>query len=338
LIKQGSERADNDGGWKEILRIYFPQAIQFFFPATAHLIDWAQPIEFLDTQLQQIIKEAEVGRRFADLLVKVALLNGNEAWLCLHLEVQANKEVIFPKRLLVDNMRIFELFDKPAISLAILTDSNSQWRPTHYAFEYPDTALNFRFGMIKLLDYKSRLEELEASDNPFAVVVMAHLQAQANRRDAEGRKNVKFTLIRKLYERGMSEQDILNLFRFIDWVIRLPDGLKQQFWQELRNLEEQQHMPYMPYITSVEKIGIEKGEQIGFERGIQEGQQGERALILRLLARKVGKLPAATHKKVETLPLAQLEALGEALLDFTSLADLQTWLEENPNPPVQARQ
>jgi hypothetical protein len=308
------------------IRIYFPQAIQFFFPATAHLIDWAQPIEFLDTQLQQITKEAEVGRRFADLLVKVALLNGNEAWLCLHLEVQANKEVVFPKRLLVYNMRIFELFDKPAISLALLTDNISQWRPTHYAFEYPDTALNFRFGMVKLLGYKSRLEELEASDNPFALVVMAHLQAQANRRDAVGRKNVKFTLIRKLYERGMSEQDIINLFRFIDWVIRLPRLLQHQFWQDVRDFEEQRHMPY---ITSVQKIG----EEIGFERGLQEGQQqGERTLILRQLTRQVGKLPAATRKKVEALPLAQLEALGEALLDFSSLADLQTWLKNNPTP------
>jgi hypothetical protein len=66
-----AKRADNDGGWKEILRCYFPQAIQFFFPETSALVDWSQPIEFLDTQLQQITKEAEVGRRIADLLVKV---------------------------------------------------------------------------------------------------------------------------------------------------------------------------------------------------------------------------------------------------------------------------
>jgi hypothetical protein len=31
---------------------------------------------------------------------------------------------------------------------------------------------------------------------------------------------------------------------------------------------------------------------------------------------------------VQTLSLEQLENLGEALLDFTSFADLQTWLEE----------
>jgi hypothetical protein len=51
----------------------------------------------------------------------------------------------------------------------------------------------------------------------------------------------------------------------IDWVIHLPRLLQLQFWQDVRDFEEQRHMPY---ITSVQKIG----EQIGFERGIQEGQ------------------------------------------------------------------
>jgi hypothetical protein len=167
LTKQGTDRADNDSPWKDILRAYFPQAIQFFFPETAILMDWTQPVEFLDTQLQQITKEAEVGRRFADLLVKVMLLDGQEAWLCLHVEVQSQKDLLFPERLFVYNARIFELFRKPAISLAILADTNSKWRPTHFGFTYPDTTLNFHFGMVKLLDYKHRLDELAASDNPF---------------------------------------------------------------------------------------------------------------------------------------------------------------------------
>ena len=34
------DRADNDSAWKEILEAYFPQAMQFFFPETAALIDW----------------------------------------------------------------------------------------------------------------------------------------------------------------------------------------------------------------------------------------------------------------------------------------------------------
>jgi Domain of unknown function (DUF4351) len=313
LAEVSNERADNDGAWKEILRAYFPQAIQFFFPATAALVDWAIPIEFLDTQLQQITKEADVGRRFADLLVKVTLLDGQDTWLCLHLEVQATKEALFPERLLVYNMRIFELFKRPAISLAILTDSNFQWRPSDYSFEYPDTSLHFRFGMVKLLDFNDRLEQLEDSNNPFSLVVLAHLQAQATRKDDQLRKQVKFTLARSLYQRGYPRQDVIQLFRFLDWLIILPEALEQQFWQELRAFEEEQNMPY---ITSVERIG--------FERGLQH----ERTLILRQLTRRVGDLPTDIATQVQALPLPQLEALGDALLDFNALSDLQAWLAQ----------
>ncbi len=56
-------------------------------------------------------------------------------------------------------------------------------------------------------------------------------------------------------------------------------------------------------------------------------EEGERSLILRLLTRRVGELPQEVREQVESLPLEQLENLGEALLDFTSLADLQAWLE-----------
>jgi hypothetical protein len=67
-------RTDLDGPWKDVLRGYFPQALQFFFPNTAALVDWERPYEFLDKELLQITREAEVGKRYADLLVKVWLL------------------------------------------------------------------------------------------------------------------------------------------------------------------------------------------------------------------------------------------------------------------------
>jgi predicted transposase YdaD len=56
--------------------------------------------------------------------------------------------------------------------------------------------------------------------------------------------------------------------------------------------------------------------------------EGEHALVLRLLIRKVGELPAAILSQVQGLTLPQIEALGEALLDFSSLNDLQAWLEQ----------
>lgn len=73
----------------------------------------------------------------------------------------------------------------------------------------------------------------------------------------------------------------------------------------------------------------EEGIQEGEERGEQRGLQREKSLILRLLTRQVGELPEDVRQRVEVLSLEELENLGEALLDFSSMADLQVWLEEN---------
>jgi hypothetical protein len=303
-------RNDQDSPWKEVLRAFFPQAIEFFFPQTAALVDWGRPIEFLDTQLRQITREADVGKRIADLLVKVFLREGQEVWLCLHVEVQGSKEKAFPQRLFVYNFRIFDLFERPAISLAILTDTNRSWRPSEFNFEFPDTRLNFQFGVSKLLDFQPRMAELETSNNPFAIVVLAHLQAQATQKDDLQRKTVKFTLARRLYERGYPRQEVIDLLRFITWVMILPDTLEQQFWQELLAFEEEQNMPYM---TSVERLGR---------------QEEACALVLGQLADQVGDLPSAVVSRIQALPLPQVQTLSRALLRFTQLSDLQTWLEQ----------
>ena len=63
-----------------------------------------------------------------------------------------------------------------------------------------------------------------------------------------------------------------------------------------------------------------------YEEGLQEGLSQERALVVRLLKRKVGKLPEATLLQVDQLSLMQLEDLAETLLDFDSLTDLDAWL------------
>ncbi|BAY90148.1 hypothetical protein FDUTEX481_08035 [Tolypothrix sp. PCC 7601] len=55
-------------------------------------------------------------------------------------------------------------------------------------------------------------------------------------------------------------------------------------------------------------------------------EEGEKSLVLRQLAKRVGELPQEVSQQVESLSLEQLENLGEALLDFTSMADLQAWL------------
>ena len=311
-----------DGPWKLVLRTYFQEAITFFFPDTAKLIDWRKPPEFLDKEFQQIAPDTETGRRFADQLVKVQLKQGKELWLLVHTEVQAAREAKFAERMFLYNLRIFDIFHRPATSLAILCDANASWRPNQYEFDYPDTSLSFRFGTVKLLDYRDQWAMLEASANPFAVVVMTHLKAQETKQDQQGRKEWKLRLIRRLYEQGYNREDIVSLFRFIDWVMVLPKGLDRSFWTELKTYEETQKVPY---ITSVERIGFERG----LKEGRQEGRQEAGKLLLqRLLVGKFGALPEPLSAAVEALASERIEDLAIALLNFSSINDLDSWLTQ----------
>ena len=65
----------------------------------------------------------------------------------------------------------------------------------------------------------------------------------------------------------------------------------------------------------------------GRQEGRQEGQQeGELEMALRLLRRRCGQLNPRQEERIRALPLARLEALAEALLDFQGPADLEGWL------------
>lgn len=84
---------------------------------------------------------------------------------------------------------------------------------------------------------------------------------------------------------------------------------------------------YQEILKEGEQIGEQRGRLEGEQRGRQEGrQEGERSLILRLLNRRVGELPPQVRERIEILSLEQLENLGEALLDFQAITDLEAWL------------
>jgi predicted transposase/invertase (TIGR01784 family) len=115
----------------------------------------------------------------------------------------------------------------------------------------------FEFPYVKLIDYEDRWEELEASRNPFALVTMAHLKTKATRKDPQARKEWKFWLTRRLYEQGYARQDILNLYRFLDWILELPEDFKQAFRSELAQYEQEMAMRY---VTTNEQLAKVEGK------------------------------------------------------------------------------
>jgi predicted transposase/invertase (TIGR01784 family) len=72
-----------------------------------------------------------------------------------------------------------------------------------------------------------------------------------------------------------------------------------------------------------------EAKEEGREEGREEEGQRQRSLVLRQLTRCVGKLPKKVKLRIDRLSLDDLEKLGDAFLDFESIADLETWLDQN---------
>jgi predicted transposase YdaD len=72
--------------------------------------------------------------------------------------------------------------------------------------------------------------------------------------------------------------------------------------------------------------------QKGREQEREQGVQREVDLVLRQLERRCGVLGIDDRDLVRSLTITQLESLGDALLDFNGMADLEVWFKANLSP------
>lgn len=77
----------------------------------------------------------------------------------------------------VCNYRIFDKYQKTVVSLAVLMDSNKNWRSKSYSKEKWGYSIQMKFPILKILDFKDKQQELLCSDNPFAIVILCQLKS-----------------------------------------------------------------------------------------------------------------------------------------------------------------
>ncbi len=310
-------RDDYDSPWKDVLERYFPAFLAWFFPAAHTDIAWEHGYRFLDKELQKVVRDAQLGRRWADKLVQITTRDGSEDWLLVHIEVQGQRESDFARRMFSYNYRLFDRYARPVVSLAVLGEGQGE-TAGQFGYGRWGGETRFTFPVVCLHDYRDRQAEMMQSANPFAVVVQAHLQAQATADDPARRYQGKLQLVKSLYRRGWARQDILELFRVIDWLLQLPAALEDRLWTEMQDHEE---ATQMRYVTSVERIGMRKG----MEKGLQQGLESERRILLRLVRRHFGEAVAEQSAPLleQIQQLLILEDLSEALFDCP---DEQAWL------------
>jgi predicted DNA-binding protein (MmcQ/YjbR family) len=258
-----------DSPWKDVLNVFFKEFMEFFLPDIADDIDWTKAPIFMDKELSKILKESKTGNRYVDKLVKVWKKSGDETWVLLHIEVQGQEQEVFPLRLFIYSNRLSETYKMPVASFAVLADDNPKWRPSEYREEIWGNHKTFTFPAIKLLDYKSKWNELEKSDNPFALVVMTHLKMLETKKNKSERLHWKIELTKMLYNKGYTKDQIYDLYKFIDWIMVLPDALTRNYHKTITDFKEEHKMRY---ITTAERIGRKDGRLEGEIKGKIEGE------------------------------------------------------------------
>ncbi len=293
-----------DSPWKEALEHFLESFLALCFPEVHAGIDWARGYESLDKELQQIVRDAKVRKRVADKLFKVWRRDGREAWLLIHLEVQGQRDSTFPERMFVYHYRIYDRYRRTIVSLAALCDEHPGWRPDHFSYDEWGCKAGIWFPLVKILDYRGREAELEQSANPFAAVILAQLKVLETRTAPSTRWQWKLRLVKGLYDRRLTKEQVRQLFRVIDWILTLPPDLENSFRVELERFEEARRMPY---VTSVERLAREEGRQEGRDEGLVEGLQKG---VLALLQLKFDAVGTKIKRKVRSVhDVGRLEAV-----------------------------
>ena len=277
-VSAGSERAlvaaQFDAPWKAGLQRFFRPFLAFCFPQLHAIIDWGVAPKFLDKELHPLAPTHAQGQCFVDLLVEVNWLKGTAGWLMVHVELQAQPDREFPLRMWVYHYRIWDRYQRPLVSLAVLADADPKWRPCSYRTEIAGCVLAFEFPTFKVLDCEDPARAFERTGNPFALLVAAQQVALRTKQDFAARVEGRFGLVKYLYRRGLDRGEVVELFRLIGWLTLLPTDFELQFQEKLATFEHTESvMTAETLLAPIEIIALERGREEGRQEGLEEGRQ-----------------------------------------------------------------
>ena len=310
---------DHDRLFKELLTTFFVEFIELFFPEVG---------AYLDREAQVVAMDKEVftdvtlgGRHEVDLLMR-AKFRGEEAFFLIHVENQSTAQTDFPKRMFRYFARLTEKYDLPVYPVVVFSyDAPSRPEPDRYTVAFPsETILQFKYRVIQLnrLPWRRFMRQ----ENPVASALMAKMKMSV-----KDRPKVKAECLRLLASLRLDPARTTLIGGFIESYLKLTAEEMKQYERVLSGFSPAEKEQTMAVMTYWEQKGLQEGRQEGLQEGRQEGlTQGKEALVERLLRRRLGAVSVEVSARLARLSPDELDDLGEALLDFSSQADLEQWL------------
>jgi hypothetical protein len=291
------EQISHDQLFKELLRTFFREFMELFFPAVAARLDFSR-VTFLDKEVFTDVPEGEL--RVPDVVAQVYTLDGVPEMVLMHVEVEARHRRSFGERMHEYYMLLRLRFRLPVFPVVIYLSRGAggigRERYAETIFDQP--VLWFWYHRVAVRDLPA--EPYLEGTNPLGYGLAALMRSSVL-----GPVELKVECLLRIARALIDEARKVLLSNYVETYLRLDEEQQGRFEQLIRQPAYQE----VEMVRSVYEI---EGER----RGKQEA-------ALLLLREKFGELPEHTEARVRSLqPEAELEALLRAILHAHSLAEL----------------
>jgi len=319
---------DHDRLFKELLTTFFVEFLDLFFPDLAAALDREAGVVPLDKEVFTDIGLSETHE--VDVVMR-ARFRTEDAFFLVHVENQATPQPDFPRRMFRYFARLTERYDLPVYPVVIFSyDAPQVAAPDLFQVSFPgknaskEMVLRFRYKVVQLNRLPWR--RFVRQENPVASALMAKMKMRP-----EDRPRVKLECLRLLASLKLDPARARLIGVFVDSYLELSAAEMARYERTLSGLAPAEREETMELMTSWERDGLTRGMAEGITQGITEGitqgiTEGKEALVVRLLRRRLGAVPEGAEVRLGLLSADQLDDLGEALLDFTTVSDLEQWL------------
>jgi hypothetical protein len=310
-----SKSIDHDQLFKQLLTTFFLEFLELFTPEFFAAIDPAS-LEILPLEYFTDIDAGE--RKAMDVIIRVNLLGrpnapeSSRVSVVVNCEHQSTTKADFNRRLFFYFAQLHRKYLQPVYPIALFS-FDEPYRPERDSYQVRVPGLqvmDFNFLTIQLnrLDWRTFLTQR----NPVAAALMAKMKI-----DPADRPKVKVECLRMIANLKLDKARTFQLSGFIDNYLQLNPVEKQQFQVEVDKIKLPTEREDVMELTTSWK-----------EEGIVQGREFEaRLLVIKQLTRKFGNLSPELLARVNGLSIDRVEALAEDLLDFTSVGDLERWLD-----------
>lgn len=313
-----TEAASHDQLFKELLRAFFREFIELFFPDMAARLDFGR-VTFLDKELFTDLSEGDV--REPDLVAQTYTQDGTPELALIHVEVQAQRRTVF-RYCVFEYYALLRLrYKLPVfpIALYLVPGTGGITRETYTESLFGQAILTFSYAALGVPDLNA--DDYLEREGPLAPALAALMQASAL-----GLARQKQVSLQRVAVSGLNDARKFLLANIIETYLKLTPEEQERYEQMLQQPEARE---VRQMISVYELRGREAGREEGREEGLEAGREegvliGKRDILLRLLRLRFGAVPEAVEARIQSITSEEiLDALADQVLTATALQDIQ---------------